>query len=193
MEFQKDTTQNADPVVPKENFLKEIVKFTLIAIVITIIVRTYIAGPFLVSGRSMDPTFKDKEYLIVDQLTYRFSLPERDDVVIFRYPLEPKTFFIKRLVGLPGETISAKDGVLTVVSTDNPKGITINDSYVIPAHKTLDNFTVTLGPTEYYVMGDNRSESSDSRYWGPVDRKYIVGRPFLRLLPPTKLAIFPGK
>jgi signal peptidase I len=178
---------------PKENFLKEIVKFTLIAIAITFVVRSYIAGPFLVSGRSMDPTFKDKDYLIVDQLTYHFSDPQRGDPVIFRYPLDPKTFFIKRIVGLPGETVKSTDGVITIINKDHPQGIPFDDSHIIPLHKTHDNFVTTLGPTEYFVMGDNRPESSDSRFWGPVDRKFIVGRPFLRLFPPTNMAVFPGK
>lgn len=141
----------------------------------------------------MDPTFKDKEYLIVDQLTYHFSPPARNDVVIFRYPLDLKTFFIKRLVGLPGETLSARDGVVTIINKENPEGIMLDDSHITIEHKTLDNFTVTLGESEYFVMGDNRPESSDSRFWGPIDRTYIVGRPFLRLLPPKRIAVFPGK
>jgi len=178
----------------KENFLKEIVKFTLIAIAIVIPIRMYVAQPFIVSGASMDPTFTSGQYLIVDQLTYHFQDPKRDDVVIFRYPLNPETFFIKRIIGLPGETVTLKSGKITVVNKEHPEGIEIDDSHITESRRTAgDNFTITLRDTEYFVMGDNRRESSDSRVWGPLERKYIVGRPLIRLYPPTKLALFPGR
>lgn len=177
----------------KENFLKEIVKFTLIAVAIVIPIRMYVAQPFIVSGRSMDPTFQDHQYLVVDQLSYHFNEPAREDVIIFRFPRDPKTFFIKRIIGLPGETITLRAGKITVVNKENPDGLTIDDPHVDASHMTIDDFSVALRDNEYFVMGDNRAESSDSRSWGPLERKYIVGRPFLRLFPFTKLGIFPGK
>ncbi len=177
----------------KENFIKEIVKFTLLALVIVVPIRMFIAQPFIVSGASMDPTFKSGEYLIVDQLTYHIEEPQRGDVIIFRYPIEPSTFFIKRIVGLPGETVKAVSGQLTIINKENPEGIKFDDSHVAINHKTSDNFTTVLGPKDYFVMGDNRAESSDSRLWGTLERKYIVGRPALRLFPFTKISIFPGK
>jgi signal peptidase I len=191
MESQNDT--NKIGAVPKENFFKEVVKFTLIALVIVLPIRMWIAQPFIVSGASMDPTFKSNEYLIVDQLTYHLEDPKREDVVIFRYPRNPSTFFIKRIIGLPGETVKITDGKITITNKENPKGMIIDDPFVSPQHKTADNFAVSLGPTEYFVMGDNRAESSDSRIWGPLERKYIVGRPALRLFPFTKISVLPGK
>jgi len=197
MEFNETTIGNpqpsAQPQPPKENFLKEVVKFTIIAIAIVVPIRMYVAQPFIVSGASMDPTFKSGQYLIVDQLTYHFNEPQRNDVVIFRYPRDPSTFFIKRVIGLPGETVKLESGTITIVNENNPDGMVLPDTYVAEDKKTRDNLTITLRDTEYFVMGDNRPESSDSRIWGPLERKYIVGRPAARLFPLNKIAVLPGK
>jgi len=178
---------------PKENFFKEIIKFTILALIIVIPIRTFIAQPFIVNGPSMDPTFNTGQYVIVDQVTYRLGDPERGDVVIFKYPLNPKTFYIKRIIGLPGETLVSSGGKVTVINNANPKGVLIDDSFVAINHRSSNDFKITLGETEYYVMGDNRAESSDSRIWGPLDRKFIVGRAFVRLLPLSKISILPGE
>ncbi|MES3031364.1 MAG: signal peptidase I [Patescibacteria group bacterium] len=177
----------------KESFLKEIVKFTLIAVAIVIPVRLFIAQPFIVSGASMDPTFSTGQYLIVDQVSYRFEDPSRDDVIIFKYPRDPETFFIKRIIGLPGETLEVEDGQITIKNTENPEGFVLDESFISEKHKTYETFTVTLADDEYFVMGDNRSQSSDSRAWGPLEEKYIVGRPLVRLLPVSKVSVFPGR
>ncbi len=178
---------------PREGFFKEIIKFTIIALVIVVPIRTYVAQPFIVSGPSMDPTFSTNQYIVVDQLTYHFQEPKRNEVIIFRYPRDPQTFYIKRIIGLPGETLSVDTGRVTVTNKENPRGILLSDTYVANKHRTSETFNITLGPTEYFVMGDNRAESSDSRLWGPLDRKFIVGKPFVRLFPLGKLSFFPGE
>jgi signal peptidase I len=177
----------------KESFFKEIVKFTLIALAIVIPIRTYVAQPFIVSGASMDPTFISGQYLIVDQLSYHFNDPKRGEIVIFKYPRDPKTFFIKRIIGLPGETIEVNNGKLTIINMENPKGFVLDEKYLTSEHEMDDTFTITLGLHEYFVMGDNRPQSSDSRAWGPLEEKYIVGKPFVRLLPFSKISVFPGR
>ncbi|MEY2664196.1 MAG: hypothetical protein RIT04_4 [Candidatus Parcubacteria bacterium] len=181
------------PPVKKESFIKEIIKFTVIALAIVIPIRAYVAQPFVVSGESMDPTFTDKQYLIVDQISYRFEKPARGEVIIFQYPREPKTYFIKRIIGLPGETVTSEDGIITVTNAANPEGFQLVEPYVDATNRAHDTFRTTLGPNEYFVMGDNRSHSSDSHIWGPLDMKYITGRPILRLLPLTKIDVFPGR
>jgi signal peptidase I len=175
----------------KENFFKEILKFTVIALAIVIPVRAYIAQPFVVSGASMDPTFETGEYLIVDELSYRFNEPSRGQVIIFKFPRDPKTFFIKRIIGLPGETVDVRQGKVTVIDKDS-KTINLEEPYVNISHMVSDTFIVTLGENEYFVMGDNRAQSSDSRSWGPLERKFIVGRPIVRLLPIDKIDLLPG-
>jgi signal peptidase I len=176
----------------KESFIKEIVKFTLIAIAIVLPIRTYIAQPFIVSGASMDPTFTSGQYLIVDQLTYHFHDPERGDVVIFKFPRNTSTYFIKRIIGLPGETLIVNQGEITIINSENPKGFILDDTYRT-THPSFETFKVTLGESEYFVMGDNRPQSSDSRLWGPLEKKYIIGRPFVRLTPLSKISVFPGQ
>ncbi len=176
----------------KGGFWSEIIKFTLIAVVIVVPIRVFIAQPFIVSGASMDPTFKNGEYLIVDQLSYRLEQPKRESVIIFRYPKKPSTFFIKRVIGLPGEKIEIEKGVVKVINEENPKGFILTDDYVDPNNKKYDDFEIDLGSEEYFVMGDNRLGSLDSRAWGPVKEDLIIGRPIIRVLPFDKASIFPG-
>lgn len=140
----------------------EVVKFVIVTLVIVVPVRAYIAQPFIVSGVSMVPTFHNGEYLIVDELSYHLREPKRGEVVVFRYPLDEKKFFIKRLIGLPGDTVELPGGERV------------------------------LGPGEYYVLGDNRDQSLDSRAWGTVPEKLLTGRVLLRLFPFTEIGFLPG-
>jgi len=170
--------------------IKEIIQFTLIAVLIVLPFRLFIAQPFVVNGESMFPTFHNGDYLIVDQLSYHFKTPDRGSVVIFRYPYEPSKFFIKRIIGLPGETVAINQGIVTITNAEYPEGLTLDNSYV--TEESPDNLTITLTDTEYFVMGDNRSGSSDSRAWGPLDEEFLIGRPLVQLLPVTDLGVFPG-
>jgi signal peptidase I len=174
-----------------EHSLAEIVRFSIIAILIVIPIRMFIAQPFIVSGASMDDTFHSGEYLIVDQVSYYFEDPARGDVVIFRYPKDPSKFFIKRVIGVPGDTISITDGVVTIKNDEYPDGFVL-DEYYIKSMSPAAPFTETLGDREYFVMGDNRDQSSDSRSWGVLQEERIVGRAFVRLFPPSELAFQPG-
>lgn len=174
----------------KENLFKEVLKFSLIAILIVAPIRIFIAQPFIVSGASMEPTFHSNEYLIVDQLSYRFEDPQRGEVIIFKYPKNPSTFFIKRIIGLPGETVEIRDGKVFIKNEMILDGFPIEEPYL--KEETSDTLTTTLGENEYFVLGDNRKHSSDSRIWGPLDRKFIVGKTFVRLLPITEIKIKPG-
>lgn len=174
-----------------ENPMAEIARFALIAILIVVPVRLLIAQPFVVSGASMENTFHDNEYLIVDQLTYHFEEPQRGDVIVFRYPNDPSTHFIKRVMALPGETITIDGDSVTITNEAHPSGLTLDEPY-LGTWSGSRHQEVTLGPDEYFVMGDNRDHSSDSRTWGTLPRENIVGRAFLRLLPPSAIDVFPG-
>lgn len=176
------------PTPKRENFWVETLKFTVIALLIVIPFRYFIAQPFVVSGESMAPTFIDGQYLIVDEISYRFSPPARGDVLVFKYPYDKSKDFIKRVIGLPGETVILENGTVSI-----KKGETItvlNEPYV--ESKTDDNMTVTLKKDQYFVLGDNRPESLDSRIWGPLSKKLIIGRPVARLLPFNTMTLFPG-
>lgn len=175
----------------KENFFAEIFKFSLIALLIVVPFRVFIAQPFIVSGASMSPTFESGEYLIVDQLSYRLEDPKRGDVVIFRFPQDPSKFFIKRIIGLPEETVEIR-GASIVVKNGSGVEMALEEPYVETGNKRDDFITVILSEGEYFVLGDNRKASSDSRAWGPVEDSLIVGRAFLRLFPIQTFEYLPG-
>jgi signal peptidase I len=174
----------------KKNSIVELIKFALIAALIVIPIRTFIAQPFIVSGNSMIPTFHDQEYLIVDELSFHMRDPHRGEVIVFKYPKDTSKYFIKRVIGLPGETLKFKGGEIIIVNEKYAEGIALDQSYI--ENKSKDTFEVTLKDDEYYVMGDNRIASSDSRAWGPLPRKYMVGRALIRVLPLSKIDYLPG-
>lgn len=173
--------------------LWEWVQVIAIALIISLPIRFLIAEPFVVNGASMDPTFATGQFLIVDRLSYRFEEPKRGDVIVFRYPNNPSTYYIKRIIGLPGETVFIKDGSVSVSATANATSTIITEPYIRDDHKSFDDLKATLSDSQYFVMGDNRRESSDSRAWGPLAKDMIIGRPAVRLYPFTKLSIYPGE
>jgi signal peptidase I, bacterial type len=171
----------------KESFWKELVKLVLIAVVVVVPFRLFIAQPFIVDGASMDPTFKNGQYLVVDELSYHFNAPERGSVLIFKYPKNPDKYYIKRVIGLPNEQVIITKGQVKIINAEYPEGITLDEPYIV--YSKDDTSTYKVGENEYFVMGDNRAGSSDSRYWGQVPEKNIIGRPILRAWPFT---LWPG-
>lgn len=174
-----------------KGLLKDLFTLALLIVLVVIPIRTFIVSPFVVDGDSMYPTFKNLDYLIIDEIVYRFRTPARGDVVVFRYPANPSIFYIKRVIGLPGETVSINRGVVTITTADGRK-LSLPEPYIKHEDATYTKST-TLLDDEYFVMGDNRPNSSDSRVWGPLSRKDIIGRVDLRLLPPSDMGFFPGK
>jgi len=170
--------------------LWDLLRFAIIALLIVIPIRMFIAQPFVVSGESMYPTFNDGEYLIVDELSYLLGNQHRGDVVIFRYPNDTKRFFIKRIIGLPNEEIIIKDGVITIKNEANPDGFILEEPYIAENFNTTVTFKT--GEDEYFVLGDNRNWSSDSRSWGTLPKKLMTGRAYLRLLPLKEVSYLPG-
>jgi signal peptidase I len=168
----------------------ELVRFALIALIIVIPVRLFVAEPFIVSGTSMAPTFENGDYLIVDKISYELGSPQRDDVVVFRYPGDTTKFFIKRVIGLPNETVDIKGNDVTITNGTHTMGFKLDQPFVKNPANNDTHFV--LKSDEYFVMGDNRSASSDSRYWGAVKRNLFQGKALLRLLPINKIDIWPG-
>ncbi|MCX6721123.1 MAG: signal peptidase I [Candidatus Staskawiczbacteria bacterium] len=170
-------------------FAWELLKIALIAFVIVAPIRYFLFQPFIVSGDSMVPNFHSGDYLIVDEISYKFSQPQRGDVIVFNFPLQPSERFIKRIIGLPGETVQVKDGNVYIIS--NGKTSQVPEKYLPRDLKTYGpngDLTVTVNPNEYFVMGDNRDRSYDSRMWGLVPQKNIIGKAFLRIFPVTALS-----
>lgn len=184
------STPPKKPKKKKESTFGEVIRFVLISLAIVIPIRLYIAEPFIVSGSSMTPTFETGNYLIVDQVTYRFENPDRGDVVIFHYPKDPAKFFIKRVIGLPGEVVEIKNNQIIVFSSDYPDGLLLDEPYI--QSMSSKDLRVTLEEDHYFVMGDNRNASSDSRIWGPLPEDLIVGRALIRLFPISDLSVLPG-
>lgn len=188
---EKNTETGAEKRLRKEkSFLWELIEFAAIALFIVVPFRYFIAQPFVVNGASMDPTFENGQYLIVDQLSYRFEEPERGSVIIFRYPKDPSKFFIKRVIGLPGETVRITNGTVAIINNEHPDGFILEEDYI--KYKKSDTSEKKLSETEYFVMGDNRYGSADSRSWGPLPKEDIVGRPLLRLFPIHSFDLYPG-
>jgi len=161
-------------------FILELLKIAVLAGVTIALIRYFLFKPFYVKGASMEPTFMEKEYLIIDELSYRFREPQRGEVIVFRYPENPKEYFLKRIIGLPGETVKVSGGKVYVHNKARPEGWEINEAYLPKNISTEGDRVVVLNDNQYFVMGDNRPNSFDSRRFGPVDRNLIVGRAWLR-------------
>lgn len=184
---------NVQPQEKKESmrskffsFVWELVKIALIALVIVAPIRYFLFQPFIVKGESMSPNFESGDYLIVDEISYRFSEPERGDVIVFDYPKDSTQRFIKRIVGLPGETVNISNGEVKIMKDNIP---TVLDEAYLPANlKTYGDLNITLLADEFFVLGDNREYSFDSRAWGVVPRKDIIGKALLRIFPMAALS-----
>jgi len=169
------------------SFIWEIFKVAVIALVIVVPIRYFIFQPFFVKGQSMEPNFENGDYLIVDEISYRFSEPQRGDIIVFKYPGNPAQRYIKRIIGLPGETVEVEDGKVIIIKRGKSK-ILDESSYLPKSLKTPGEIKIKLDKDEYFVLGDNRLVSYDSRRWGPLPRKNIIGKVFIRILPFTALA-----
>jgi signal peptidase I len=153
-----------------------LVKIGVVAAVIVVPLRLYVFQPFLVKGDSMIPNFHNGDYLIVDELSYRFRSPERTDVIVLKFPYDPSQRFIKRIVGLPGEAVEIKDGKVVIYHTHSTEAFVLDEAGYLGALHTPGSVKVQLKEDEYFVLGDNREFSSDSRSWGPLGAQYIVGK-----------------
>lgn len=171
-------------------FFLELVQVVAISLAIIIPVRYFLVQPFYVKGASMEPNFFDHEYLIIDELSYRFREPERGDIVVFHYPNDPKNYFIKRVIALPGETVEIIDGQVKIYNDEYPNGIVLDERTYLDDIYTAQTRRETLKVNEYFVLGDNRASSLDSRYFGPISEAVVVGRVWVRGWPLDRWKIF---
>ncbi len=169
----------------------ENVFYIAIAIVLALIIQRFIARPFIVNGSSMLPTLHSSEYIIIDQVKYKFNDIKRGDVVVFRAPPEPNKFYIKRIIGLPNETVKIENGKVSIINESHPGGFELSEDHI--KYNTNTNLTYKIPEGNYFVMGDNRAESFDSKDWGTLPKEEIRGRAWLRLFPFNKIKYLPGK
>ncbi|MFA5165721.1 MAG: signal peptidase I [Candidatus Paceibacterota bacterium] len=197
--------------------LWELIQVIVLAALIVWPIRTFIFQPFIVQGSSMQNNYWNGDYLIIDELSYRFSEPQRGDVIVFEFPGEcaksesegvdkmvcgkkcqfklgqwkvfeyqcgGKQMFIKRIIGLPGEKVEMKNNQIHITDKTNKTIVLDESKYLSPGVLTIMDKGVTLGQSEYYVLGDNRIVSYDSRMWGVLPRDFIIGKVFVRPLSP---------
>jgi len=173
---------------------RSLLGYTVLAVGIALFIRFFIAAPYIVDGPSMEPTFYGWHYLIVDKLVYDIHPPERGDVVVFGLPQDTGRSLIKRVIGLPGETVRITGSEVRIISVEYPQGLVLDEPYIDPKNASSgEQVEIQLGPDEYFVLGDNRRVSLDSRFWGKLPFKDIAGRVDLRLFPFNKIGVLPGE
>lgn len=165
--------------------------YVLGAVLLAFLIQTFVVRPFIVNGISMDPTFKHRDYVLIDQMKYKKNEPQRGDVIVFRAPPEPEKFYIKRVIGLPNETVEINGTQITIKNTMHPNGLKLSEPFI--AHPQENNLSIKVPEGEYFVMGDNRSGSYDSRIWGTLPKEEIRGRAWFRLFPFNSIDYLPGK
>jgi len=196
IENKKEEKKDVEIVGEKERgflatasvFFLELVKVALLAAITIALVRYFLFKPFYVKGQSMEPNFYEKDYLIIDELSYRFREPQRGEVIVFKAPTVEKDYYLKRILGLPGERVKVGDGKVVVYNDDYPQGVLVEEFYL--AEETPGSNMLTLGPGQYYVMGDNRDASYDSRRFGAIEEGSIIGRAWVRGWPFTRISAF---
>ncbi len=185
-------TESVSLVRKALGFVGELIHVVIISLAIILPIRYFLIQPFYVNGASMEPNFYDHEYLIIDEISYRFSEPQRGEIVVFRYPNDPRQFFIKRIIGLPGERVVVSGGQVTIHNQENPDGRLLDESEYLTTSFTPGDKDVQLGDDEFFLMGDNRNASMDSRSFGPVSRDFLIGRVWFRGWPPEKMGFMDG-
>ena len=165
----------------------EIIKTIVIVGILALLLRIYIIQPFIVEGLSMSPTLFSNDYLLIDKISYRIGSPQRGNIIVFHYPKNTEFNYVKRIIGLPGETIEITEDQVIIYNTKNPNGAVVSENYIKdPNGPMLNNKKIiktTIPENYYFVMGDNRQGSSDSREWGLLEKKFIIGKTLVRLFP----------
>ncbi len=174
------------------SFFWEIAQIVIVALVIVLPIRYFVFQPFIVRGASMEPNFHNGDYLIVDELSYRFREPERGDIIVFKYPQDPSQRFIKRVLGLPGEQLELSNGKITITKENGESIILSESDYLdnVTAGDGLGEKRMVLDNDEYFVLGDNRGHSYDSRRWGALVKDDIIGRTLFRAWPLDDITLF---
>ncbi|MDP1629265.1 MAG: signal peptidase I [bacterium] len=175
-------------------FILDLIEVVIVSAVIVLPIRYFLIQPFFVQGQSMEPNFHNSDYLIIDELTYRLRESQRGEVIVFRFPQDPSQYYIKRIIGLPGETLQFQGNKIVIFNQDYPDGFLLEEEYLDSGNRALDlgGGEIILKKDEFFVLGDNRRASYDSRRWGVLPRADIIGRVWLRAWPVSAVAAFPA-
>lgn len=195
MEKEKNKNQGSER---KKSIVREYAESIIIAILLALLIRAFVVQAFKIPSGSMKPTLLVGDHILVNKFIYGIKLrvpftslnytlipistPKRNDVIVFIYPVDPKKDFIKRVIGLPGDTIQIKDKKITInhLPMEDLHGVHSDQMTIPEAEQPRDNTgPLIVPPNKFFVMGDNRDESYDSRYWGFVDQKEIIGQAFI--------------
>src|SRR3989339_287756 len=169
-------------------FFLELIKIAVLAGITIFVIRYFLFKPFYVKGQSMEPNFYESDYLIIDEITYRFRIPERGEVIVLKSPVSTH-YYLKRIIAIPGERIKIENGKVIIYNDTNPKGLILDESY-LNGMDTSGSLSLTLGDDQYFVLGDNRGASFDSRRFGAISREDIVGKVWLRGWPLDRISSF---
>lgn len=172
----------------------DVIETVVVAAAIFVVVYLFLLQPHQVRGSSMEPNFKDGEYILTDKVSYRFNDPARGDIVIFKAPTDPDVDFIKRIIALPGEKVEIKNNTIFITNAQNPDGFALSEPYEIldpidGGTHLREGKVVEVPEDNYFVFGDNRTHSFDSREWGPLPRKSIIGKAWVRYWPLSKISL----
>jgi len=184
------TDQNSKTWAAVGLFALDFIKVFIIAVAIIVPIRWFLFQPFVVTGDSMRPNFQNGDYLIIDEISYRFREPHRGDVIVLRFPNDESQFFIKRIIGLPNDRVVIENGKVKIYNSEHSQGFVMEEQYLPSNNLTYGNLDLTLDKDDFFVLGDNRLSSSDSRIWGTLPQRDIVGRVFLRIFPLPRLQAF---
>ncbi len=179
------------------DFISDTLVSAITVIGIVILIRFILVSPFEVNGGSMLDTLHDGDYIIVDKITYRFKEPERGDIIVLIPPTDTDTYYVKRIIGLPGEKIEFHDGTVLIHNERYPAGVKLKEEYLAERNKKsyLSGHTdrsIEIPEHQYFVMGDNRGGSNDSRHWGTLHERNIEGRAVLVVLPFKDMGFLEG-
>ena len=171
-------------------FVKEWVEPVIIAVILALIIRAFIVQAFKIPTGSMRPTLMEGDRILVNKFIYKFKEPKRGDIIVFRSPEDKKKDFIKRLVALPGETLEISNGMILIDNKAVDKDSVMRERYYYNRGDFgVEGQTMEVPLDAYYVLGDNSISSRDSRYWGFLPKKYLIGKAFLLYWPPTRIRL----
>ena len=173
------------------HFFFDFLETIVVALSIFVVIYLFFVQPHEVKGSSMEPNFHNNEFILTDKISYRFQNPKRGDVIIFRSPNNPDVDYIKRIIALPGEKVKAKNGYIYVDETKLSEKYLNDLTFLFPTSKLQNDIDIIVPQDEYFVLGDNRPHSSDSREFGPISRSSIIGKAFIRYWPLPLLGVIP--